>query len=121
MTASESVRDLQCSYDVSRKQALLCEWREPEQAHAIIQSYHVNVIHNGRVLWQTATMETKLETNLQMVLGKEYIVSVLTETHTEGEAVETLVKFINPGMSAMLLHWYISDLSFHIEWDNIYL
>ena len=92
------MRDLQCSYDKMREMVFTCEWREPAQPYATIKYYHVHVMHNDRIIFQKTTSSHKLVIDRVLSPGEKFTVSVLAVTHTEGEAAETHVNYIAPGM-----------------------
>ena len=91
------VRDLQCRYDPSRTEALWCEWTEPEQTADPVQSYQVNIIHDGVVIWQNLTTALTFSTNEKLIRGEIYIVSMRALTHLTGPTAETRVIFLDSG------------------------
>lgn len=95
--AAGPVLDLQCNYDTLWELSLSCEWTEPVDSHITIQSYHVNLIHDGSVIQQMITKSLKLECQAQLDQGENYTVTVRALTHTEGEVSETHVNFMNSG------------------------
>ena len=98
LIASGPVKHLQCSYDVLRQLPLLCTWDEPELIYAPIQSYHVNLIHNGTIKYQKAINALKMETNHNLKPEEIYTVSVRAVNHEEGEIAITRVNFVISGI-----------------------
>ena len=99
VAAANPVRDLQCVYDILKEHPLSCTWREPEHAFATIQSYQVNVYHEGSIMSTHSTKSLLFQTKDKLIQGGGYVVSVSTITNNEEAVAETIVKFANYGMS----------------------
>ena len=98
LVAPGPVRQLHCSYDTLRKEALLCEWEAPEHSYAHIRAYNVNVTVNGTVVMKTESTTPRMESNLLLRQEDACSVSVSAVTHREGEAASIGVNFTNSGM-----------------------
>ena len=92
------MRQLHCSYDTLREEALLCEWEAPEHSYAHIRAYNVNVtINQTVVLLMETTVTPRLVSKMQLRQADVHRVSVSAVTHREGEATSTHVDFIDSG------------------------
>ena len=114
------VRNLQCNYDTLRRPPLSCKWNEPEKVYAPIKSYHVNVIHESKIILQTELKEPHFEADSLLVQGGISIVSVRAMNHVEGMPSETRVNFINSGMSSLTSIHFMPHLSSHHICDCIF-
>ena len=100
LSAPGPVRNLQCTYDALKEQALSCKWREPEKVSTPIQIYQVKIISRGKVIQQMSTRVLKFYSADKLRRGEKNSVSVRAITPTMGDVAETRVNFLNSGESS---------------------
>ena len=96
------VKDLRCSYDVLWKKSLLCERLEPEQDYSTVPLYHVNLNHNGKLVWQMWTESRKIEKKIHLNDKEAYTVYVRVLKPEVEKFTETHVNFTFFGMLSIV-------------------
>ena len=91
------VRDLQCDYDPSRSNKLICEWSAPDHANGRIKHYIVNLSDHEKAILNEPATNTSWQSRQILKYGEKYRVSVSTVTYAVGPPVSTRIDFISTG------------------------
>ena len=85
------VRNLECHYEESKNNHIICKWSKPKKSNSQIKHYFVKLAQNGKNIHYENVTSNNWKAKIQLKMGRVYIVSVSVVTYTVGTAVSTRI------------------------------
>ena len=81
------------------KKPLKCSWFAPFKLNGVLQNYHINIEHGGKIIHSAYTRGTKYKERPDFVLTQEqnYTVIVSALTHAMGKSTKSRINFVYSG------------------------